>query len=112
MRAAHPEEHLLFIRSWNNATILASRAPLTPAQVSATRHFCAERGLDMCHCPGMRAEEANRYTVLEAPVYFRAAQALLSRWSPLGHEGFAAARSLADDLVSAHILERDMPVAP
>ena len=75
---AHPSQHLAFIRSWNNATIVVSRAPMTPAQVAAVRGFCAERGLDLCYGPGIAPHEANRYTVLEQPVYFDAAQAILS----------------------------------
>ena len=74
----NPGGHLAFLRSWNNATILVTRAPLTPAQVAALRDFCTARGLDLCHLPGLRQDETNKYMVLETPVYFQAAQALLS----------------------------------
>jgi len=73
-----PSRHLAFIRSWNNATIVVTRAPMTPAQVAAVRAFCVERGLDLCYGPGVEQHDANRYTVLESPVYFDAAQAILS----------------------------------
>ena len=73
-----PGQHLAFIRSWNNATIVVTRSPLTRAQVGAIRGFCSDRGLDICYCPGVRRSEANIYTVLEQPVYFEAAKAILS----------------------------------
>lgn len=78
LRLGHPADHLVFVRSWNNATILVSRLPFTAEQVAAVRSFCTERGFDLCHCPGIRADEANRYTVLDRPVYYEAAQSILS----------------------------------
>ena len=76
--AKDPGQHLAFIRSWNNATIIAARSPLTPARAASARAFCTERGFDLCYCPGVREEETNQYTVLEAPIYYEAARAILS----------------------------------
>ncbi|MBN2309387.1 MAG: SAM-dependent methyltransferase [Candidatus Hydrogenedentes bacterium] len=73
-----PAAHLVMVRSWNTATICVARAPLTPAQIGAVRAFCAERGIDLCYCPGIAGAEVNRFTILEEPVYFEAARALLS----------------------------------
>lgn len=75
---ADPARHLAFVRSWNNATIVATRSPMTDAQIAAVRAFGAERGLDIAYCPGIRPEEVNRYTILEEPVYYQAARAVLS----------------------------------
>jgi len=74
---ARPERHLVFIRSWNTGTIVVTRVPLTDAQIAAVRAFCRDRWFDLCHAPGLRAEETNRYTVLESPVYHDFAQSVL-----------------------------------
>ena len=74
---ADPGAHLLFIRSWNTGTVVVSRAPLTGQQISAARDFCQSRGFDLCFLPGMQADEANRYTILEAPAYYTFAQEIL-----------------------------------
>ena len=73
-----PAQRLVFVRSWNNATILVSRSPLTERQISSVRSFCRERDFDLAYCPGLRADEANVFTVLEEDVYFSSAQAVLS----------------------------------
>ena len=72
-----PERHLAMLRSWNNATLLATRQPLSDSAIGALRTFAAERGFDLCWLPGMRPEEANRYTLLDQPYYYDAAQAIL-----------------------------------
>ncbi len=79
-----PGRHIAFIRSWNNATLVISRAPLTDAQVEEIRTFCDDRGFDLCNLPGIRADEVNRFTFLERPIHYEAAQAILSP----GREGF------------------------
>jgi len=73
-----PARHLVFIRSWNNATILVSRSPLTPARIEAVRAFSADRFLDLSHYPGITEEEVNQYTLLEEETYYQAARAILS----------------------------------
>ncbi|MCP4640107.1 MAG: SAM-dependent methyltransferase [bacterium] len=61
---AEPGRHLLFVRSWNNATICVSRSALSDDHIAAVRAFCESRGFDICHLPGMRPGEANQFTVL------------------------------------------------
>ncbi|MCL4691429.1 MAG: SAM-dependent methyltransferase [Candidatus Hydrogenedentes bacterium] len=73
----HPENHLVFIRTWNVATVLVSRAPLDEGAIAAVREFCDARWFDLCHLPGLREEEANRFVLLEQPTYFRFAQEVL-----------------------------------
>ena len=75
---ANPAAHLLWIRSWNTATVLASPSPWTDQQLAAARQWCQQRGFDICHAPGLTSAQVNRYTLLPAPVYYDAAQALLS----------------------------------
>ncbi|MBN1270407.1 MAG: SAM-dependent methyltransferase [Kiritimatiellae bacterium] len=73
-----PGAHLAFIRSWNTATIVASRSPLSEDDIGRVREFCGARGFDLCWVPGLAREEANRFTVLEEPVYYDAARDILS----------------------------------
>ncbi len=75
---ADPACHLVFIRSWNTGTIVVSRSPLTKEQIRAVRAFCLSRGFDLCYYPGITSGEANQYTVLERPVYYEFARAVLS----------------------------------
>lgn len=74
-----PDRHIAFIRSWNTGTLVLSRAPLDEEGIEAVRSFAEERWFDLAWLPGLRAEEANRYTVLEEDVYHEAARALLDR---------------------------------
>ncbi len=75
---AEPGLHLAFVRSWNTGTIVLSRAPLSEGQIGAVRDFASERGLDVSYLPGIRRMDTNRFTVLDEPVYYEAATALLS----------------------------------
>lgn len=76
---ANPAEHLLWIRSWNTATLVLSRQPLDQQQVDAAAAFCEDRNFDLCHSPGLGREQVNKYTRLDEPVYFNSAQAILER---------------------------------
>ena len=70
-------DHLAWIRSWNTNTLVASRTPLSRAQVAAVRSFARARAFDLVHVPGMEAGEANRYNVMERPWFREAAARLL-----------------------------------
>ena len=72
-----PGDHLAFIRSWNNATIVISRAALSGEQVEAVRAFSRDRMLDVCYCPGIQPDEVNQYTLLEEPIYYEFASRVL-----------------------------------
>lgn len=71
-------DHVLFIRSWSTATIVASVTPVSAGQVAALRRFCDGRSFDLVWAPGMAIEEANRYHILPEPHYARATRELLS----------------------------------
>lgn len=73
----NPQDHFIWIRSWNTATLLFSQTPLTDRQVKNAKDFARDRGFDLCYYPGMEASEANQYTVMEDPVYYRAATEIL-----------------------------------
>lgn len=74
----NPGDHLAVIRSWNAATLLFSRSPWTTEQLQAIRDFSESRGFDIDWLPGLSAEDVNRFTILESPVYYEAALAILS----------------------------------
>ncbi|HUP20313.1 MAG TPA: SAM-dependent methyltransferase, partial [Gemmatimonadota bacterium] len=63
-------DHVALVRGWGTATLLVSRSPLTPRDVADLRAWSAARGFDLAWAPGVTAEEANRYNVLE-PDRFR-----------------------------------------
>jgi spermidine synthase len=70
------ERHLLFIRSWRTFTILVSKSPFTPQEITKATTFCDERSFDVAYYADMPVEKANRYDVLESPDYFEGATAL------------------------------------
>jgi len=76
-RGLSPETRLAMIRNWATVTVLASREPLPPSTTSALRRFCQERGFDLGYLPGMRADEANRFHILQKAYDYEAALALL-----------------------------------
>ncbi|MHC4292969.1 MAG: spermine/spermidine synthase domain-containing protein [Planctomycetota bacterium] len=73
-----PQEHLIMIRSWSTATIIASRKPFSIDQITAARKFAEERSFDLVYLPTIKKQEVNRYHILEEPVYYQAAQRILS----------------------------------
>ncbi len=81
-----PAAHVAFIRSWNTATIVVSRATLDDPRVELVREFAESRGFDRVYHPGLDPAEVNRYTVLEGPVYYQSALRILSA----GSESFFA----------------------
>lgn len=85
---ANPADHLLWIRSWNTATLVLSRQPLGDRRVSEAVQFCDDRDFDLCYYPGIRREEANQHTVLPAPVYFDSAQTILHGDRETFYRGF------------------------
>ncbi|MBW2206973.1 MAG: SAM-dependent methyltransferase, partial [Deltaproteobacteria bacterium] len=72
-----PEKHLLFIRSWKTTTILLSRQPFTPEDITQAIAFCKERNFDLVFYAGMKSSEANRYDVQDFPFYHEAAKSLI-----------------------------------
>lgn len=75
--AAQPESHIIMIRSWATATIIASPAELSVSAVAAVRRFCEKRRFDLVYVPGIRENEANRFHVLTEPAYYQAADRIL-----------------------------------
>ncbi len=73
-----PGRHLALIRSWNTATLVISRSPLDAGRIAAIRGFAESRGFDVSWLWDLEVSETNRFTVLEEPVYYLSAEAILS----------------------------------
>jgi spermidine synthase len=74
---AEPARQLALIRSWETTTLLVKKGALTSEDVARVRTFAAQRSFDLAYYSGMRADEANRYNLLEEPYFFEAAQGLI-----------------------------------
>ncbi|MDA8134712.1 MAG: hypothetical protein M0T82_08805 [Desulfobacteraceae bacterium] len=73
-----PENCLLAVRSLQALTLVVSRSPLSRRMIEASREFARERGFDLDYFPGIQPEDADRFILLNPPVYHRAMQELLS----------------------------------
>jgi len=71
-----PSRHVAIIRTWNTATVVASRSPLSEGQQAAIREFCRSRAFDLDWLPGIEPAEINRINVLDQPYLTHAAQAI------------------------------------
>lgn len=75
---AEPGAHVAAIRSWDLGLVLIAGEPLAPDRIVRLRDFTEQNGFDPVYFPGIRAEEANRFTELARPYGFEGARALLS----------------------------------
>jgi hypothetical protein len=72
-----PRSHLAMIRNWFTVTVLVSARPLDRGDCNRLRAFCRERGFDLCWLPDLQPEEVNLFHVLDRPLHYEAASALL-----------------------------------
>ena len=85
---AIPAQQLAMIRGWRTGTLLIKKGAFHAADRAAIQGFCRERSFDVAYYPQMPEEEANRYNQLAEPIYFRAAQAILSNDRKQFYEGY------------------------
>ena len=74
---ADPGSRIALVRSWQTSTMLVRNGAFGAEDIATIKAFCAERSFDVAFYPGMRAEEANRYNVVDRPDLFDGATALL-----------------------------------
>ncbi|MBN1796334.1 MAG: hypothetical protein JW804_06650 [Sedimentisphaerales bacterium] len=74
----NPAQNIIMIRGWSTATIVVSPAEFSEIQTKNAQDFAHDNSFDLIHIPGIRAEQANRFDVLDKPYYYNAAQAILS----------------------------------
>ena len=85
---AVPAQQLAMIRGWRTGTLLIKKGTFNAADRAAIQNFCRERSFDLAYYPRMPEVEANRYNQLAEPIFFRAAQAILSDDRKQFYEGY------------------------
>ncbi|RME42817.1 MAG: hypothetical protein D6796_13880, partial [Caldilineae bacterium] len=75
-------ERVFALRSLQTSLVGVARAPLTAAEAATVRRFAASRQFDLVYLPGMRPEEANRFSVVPEAAYHRAFTDLLAAPDP------------------------------
>jgi hypothetical protein len=73
-----PAAQLVVIRDWQVSLILVKNGEWTSDELAHVRRFCRERSLDLVALPGLAESEANRFNVLDEPVFYRAFRQLLT----------------------------------
>ncbi len=76
-KISEPANHIIMVRSWATATIVVCPEPLDKDRISSVRRFCLDRRFDLVHLPGMEPQQANKFHILEEPIYFRTAREIL-----------------------------------
>lgn len=71
-----PERRLVLLRGLNTSTLLVKNGTVTTQEIDRARAFAESRSFDLCYYPGMTAEAANRFNVLDEPYFFTGAKAL------------------------------------
>ena len=85
---AVPAQQLAMIRGWRTGTLLIKKGTFDTTDQAAIQNFCRERSFDLAYYPQMPEAEANRYNQLTEPIYFRAAQTILSNGRKQFYEGY------------------------
>ncbi len=95
--AADPAAQLVVLRDWQVGLLLVKDGAWTPDELAAVRAFAEKLSLDLVALPGLAEAEANRYNVLDEPVYYRAFQQLLANPERLYAETTYDVRPPTDD---------------
>jgi SAM-dependent methyltransferase len=72
-----PEQRLVLLRGLNTTTLLVKNGVVTGTDTARAKAFASERSFDLCYYPGIGADEANRFNVLDEPYFFAGAMALI-----------------------------------
>jgi hypothetical protein len=82
----NPEQHLVLLRGLNTTTLLVKNGVVGDTEIAKARAFSDERSFDLCYYPGISADDANRFNVLDEPYFFAGATALIGT----GRDAFMA----------------------
>jgi hypothetical protein len=77
LNISKPPRHLALIRSWRTTTLLVKKEAFTTPEIVAVRRFTADRSFDLAYYPGISADEANRYNLLDKDYFYEGATALI-----------------------------------
>jgi hypothetical protein len=94
---AAPEKNIAWIRSWNTATLLLKNNPLTAHEINQVRQFASSRNFDLAWLPDIRKEELNRFQLLQEPVFYLTASAILAQDSHFVDEYKYDIRAVTDN---------------
>ncbi len=73
-----PGNNMAWIRSWNTATLIIKNGALAEDEIKRIRDFSTARAFDLAWLPDVKADEVNRFQLLQQPIYYMAATSLLS----------------------------------
>ncbi len=73
-----PAGRLAVIRDWQLGLLLVRNGTFTGDELAAIREFSRAQSWDLVALPGLTEAEANRFNVLEEPVYYHAFRQLLA----------------------------------
>jgi hypothetical protein len=73
---AVPFHHFVLLRSMQEGLFIVSRESLKLHDVQSVRAFAGQWGFDIAALPGLARDEANRFHILEKPVFFETAMAV------------------------------------
>jgi hypothetical protein len=72
-----PGRQLAVIRSWNTSTLLVKNGEFSADEIAAIREFARSHSFDTAYYPGIRANDANRFNLLDEPFLYNGIDALL-----------------------------------
>jgi SAM-dependent methyltransferase len=82
----NPEQRIVLLRGLNTTTLLIKKGAVMNTEIAKARVFADERSFDLCYYPGISADDANRFNVLDEPYFFAGATALIGT----GRDAFMA----------------------
>ncbi len=71
------EDHIIFIRSIQSATLLLSKTPFSYSQIEKSENFCNRRLFDIIYHKNINESKVNRFIKLSTPVYFESVKSFL-----------------------------------
>lgn len=77
-RGLDPATHTVAFRTLRTVTVIAGLEPFTPEEIETVRTFLQSRNYDAITYPGVRADEINRYHLLQDPAYHDLFQQMLA----------------------------------
>ena len=72
-----PQQRIILLRGLNTTTLLIKNGAVTAAEIADAKTFAEARAFDLGYFPGIGADDANRFNILDAPYFFAGAQALI-----------------------------------
>lgn len=68
----NPDQHVVALRGLYTALLLVKREGFSSGEIEIIKDFSRDLRFDLIYYPGIRPDEANRYSILEEPHYYQA----------------------------------------